>query len=444
MSIFKAYDIRGIYPAELDETIARRIGAAFAKFLRARTLVVGRDMRRSAPSIKQAVVAGITSQGTDVIDVGLTSTPMAYFAIGSLKGDGGLTTTASHNPPEYIGFKLCREDAIPLSGDTGIKDIERMVLAGDLPAAARPGSVRTVDTRAAHRQHVLSFAEPWRPLKVVIDTANGMGGVEVPLVLEQSKLELTWLYRELDGSFPNHEANPLKDENIRALQDKVRELGADIGFAFDGDADRCAVVDERGERVAADITTALIAPAILKRSPGAAIVYDLRSSRAVPEEIRKAGGIPVRERVGHAFIRATLRKHQGPFGGELSGHYYFRDNYYSDSATIAMVHMLNLLSRASRPLSQIAAPVQRYFTTGEVNFEVEDKDGMIKRLAELYRAGEIDYLDGITVQFKDWWFNVRKSNTEPLLRLCLEASTKAMLLDKRAELVQILGRPSQH
>jgi phosphomannomutase len=441
MSIFKAYDIRGIYPKELDETMARRIGAAFARFLRAKSLVVGRDMRVSAPSIKKAVVEGILSQGTDVIDVGLTSTPMAYFAIGSLGGDGGLTTTASHNPPEYIGFKLCRENAIPLSGDTGIKDIEKMATAGDVPAAARRGSVREVDIRDAHRRHVLSFAEKWRPLDVVIDTANGMGGLEVPLVLEGSPLKITWLYRELDGNFPNHEANPLKDENIAELQAKVRAVKADVGFAFDGDADRCAVVDEKGERVASDIVTALVAPQILRKSPGGSIVYDLRSSRAVPEEITRAGGKPVRERVGHAFMRATLRKHQGPFGGELSGHYYFRDNFFSDSATIAMVQVLNLMAADPRPLSQIAAPVQRYASTGEVNFEVADKDGMIARLAELYRGHEIDYLDGITVQAKDWWFNVRKSNTEPLLRLCLEANDAKLLDQKRAELMKILGKP---
>ncbi|MEW6747512.1 MAG: phosphomannomutase/phosphoglucomutase [Planctomycetota bacterium] len=441
MSIFKAYDVRGVYPEELDEALARRIGVAFATHLRARRVVVGRDMRGSSPSIQAALVDGLTAQGADVIDIGLSSTPMVYFAIGHLGVDGGVAVTASHNPAEYNGFKLSREQAIPMSQETGIGEIAGLVEKGGGPDAGRRGKVSSADIRSAYRDHIRRFASAWRPLEVVVDTANGMGGLEVPLILDGSPLHVTWLYKELDGTFPNHEANPLKDENLEDLARTVVKKGAHVGFAFDGDSDRCAFVDEAGRRVPSDIVTALIARQVLPQERGGAIVYDLRSSRMLPEEIVKSGGRPVRERVGHSFMKATLRREQGPFGGELSGHFYFRDNYYADSSLLAMVHMLNIMSTEARPLSEIVAPLRRYPSTGEVNFQVADKDGKIRDLAAVFEDAEIDYLDGITVQYADWWFNVRKSNTEPLLRLMLEAKEKGLLEEKRRLLYDLLGKP---
>src|SRR5688572_15021974 len=339
LSIFKAYDIRGIYPTEIDEKLAWRIGAALVKLLGAKTLVVGRDMRESAPSIQKAVIDGVTAHGCDVLDIGLVSTPMAYFGIGSLEADGGLSTTASHNPSQYIGAKICRSGARPMSKDTGIGDIEKMVRDErqlQAPAGTRQGSVKAVDIQKAYREHVQKFAQPWGKLKAVIDTANGMGGLEVPLVLEGTSLDWKGLFLELDGRFPNHEANPLKDENIVDLRREVLARKVDVGFAFDGDADRCCVVDEKGERIGADLVTALLAREFLAKEKGAGIVYDLRASRVVPEEVKRLGGRPLRERVGHSFIKATMRKENAPFAGELSGHFYFRDHFFSDCGTLAM------------------------------------------------------------------------------------------------------------
>jgi len=440
MSIFKAYDIRGIYPDELDEKLAWKIGAALVRLLGAKRLVVGRDMRRSAPALQKAVIDGITAHGCDVTDIGLVSTPMAYFGIGSAQADGGLTTTASHNPPQYIGAKLCRSGARPMSKDTGIGELETMV-RGDLsppPGTAR-GTVRAVDLRADYQKHMARFREAWRPLKAVIDTANGMGGLEAPLVLEGTNLEWNGLFLELDGSFPNHEANPLKDANIADLRREVVAQKADVGFAFDGDADRCCVVDERGDRIGADLITALLAPEFLAREKGAAILYDLRASRVVPETIEAAGGRALRERVGHSFIKATMRKENAPFAGELSGHFYFRDHFFSDCGTLAMIHLLNRMSRESRPLSQLIAPLRRYHSTGELNFEVHDADAKLREIRKRYADGRQDELDGISVVFPDFWFNVRKSNTEPLLRLMLEARTVETRDARRAELEALIG-----
>lgn len=441
MGIFKAYDIRGKVPAELDEALARKIGSATARFLRARTLVVGRDVRLSSPSIAAAAAEGICDAGCDVVDIGLCTTPMTYFAVGRYGYDGAAMTTASHNPPEYNGFKISREKAVPLSEDTGIRDIERLVRSGDLAPALRRGTRTSRDIRADYVRHVLSFARDIRPLKIVVDTANGCVGTIFQDVAKALPLQIVPLFFEPDGRFPNHEPNPLKEENLSALKAKLREERADLGAAFDGDGDRCMFVDETGVRAPNDLLTALIARDFLSRRPGAAVVYDLRSSWVVREEIERAGGKPIRERVGHAFIKGTMRKHDAVVGGELSGHYYFGDNFFADSGLIAFISILNVISASGGPLSRLIAPLRRYEATGEVNFHVEDKDGKIAELRRAFADGRHDDLDGITVEYPDWWFNVRKSNTEPLLRLNLEARTGKGLVQAREKLLAILGKP---
>jgi len=443
MSIFKAYDIRGIYPDELDDELAYMIGRAYASYLSARTVAVSRDMRVSGPAVAKALRDGITAAGTDVVDAGMLSTPANYFAIGHYGYDGGIQVTASHNPAEYNGFKVSRENAIPMGYETGLADIERMITEG-LPKPAGPrGSISKLDILEDYKKHVLSFAGGVQiaPLKVAIDTANGIMGKMLPSVLEDLPIEVVPLFFEVDGTFPNHEANPLKAENLVDLQAKVTEAGCDFGIAFDGDGDRTVYVDEAGQAVSSDLVTALVAREILAAEPGAKIVYDLRSSWAVPEEIRKAGGTPVRARVGHAFIKQILRDEGAPFAGELSGHFYFRDNFCADSGIISFLMVLRLLSTSGKSLKELVAPVKRYHATGEINFEVADKQAMINELARRFSDGRIDYLDGITVQYADWWFNVRPSNTEPLLRLILEAKTAEMRDEKRNMLEGILGTP---
>jgi len=441
--VFKAYDIRGTYPDQIDERMAERIGYAIATFLEARTLVVGRDMRVSSPSVAGAAIEGARKAGADVIDIGLASTPMAYFGIGSLKADGGFNVTASHNPAAYTGFKICREDAIPLSGETGIGDIERIVaeLPEGIPPAGKPGTVTRKDIRGAYLDHVMSFAGEIKPMKVVIDTANGMGGLMLPDILDHLPLDAARLYFDLDGSFPNHEADPLKPKNLADVIARVQETGAELGIAFDGDADRCVFVDETGTPVGSDLITALVAPEILKHHPGAAIVYDLRSSRVVPETIARAGGRPIRERVGHSFIKATMRREKGKFGGELSGHFYFADNYHSDSGEIAMLEVLTVLSASGKTISELVAPLKRTQRSGEINFRVESTDAKIRELAAAFADAEIDYLDGITIQYPEWWCNVRPSNTEPLLRLNLEAEREPDFEAAKARIMNLLGEP---
>ena len=446
--IFKAYDIRGVYPGEINESIARAVGLAFPAVLDERdretgdTVVVSRDMRVHSEPLAAALIEGLRSAGLDVLDIGLATTPMNYFATGSLGAAGGIQVTASHNPARYNGLKMSRSDARPVSGDNGIPLLEKHVAAGDLTPASTPGSLSVGSIFEAYGRHVLSFLEHAdRPLKVVVDAANGMGVLYKPL-LEQMGIELEPLYFELDGSFPNHEANPLKLENLRDLRDRVLATGADLGVSFDGDADRSAFVDERGEPVSSDLTTALIAGELLRHNPGKHVLYDLRSSRAVAEYITESGGIPVRERVGHSFMKATLRAKQGLCGGELAGHYYFRDTYHADNALLAVVEILNLLRREGKPLSEVVAPLERYAKSPEINFVVEDKQGKIEELAERYGDGDVDYLDGITVSYDDWWFNVRPSNTEPYLRLVLEAADDEALASHRAELEGLLGTPA--
>ncbi len=442
MTIFKAYDIRGTYPDQIDETTARKIGASFAKFLGAKCLVVGRDMRTMAPSIHDAVIEGIMDQGCDVLDIGLASTPMTYYAIGKLDCQGGLCVTASHNAKQYIGFKLCREGARPLSADFGIPDIEKMVMDGGPEPVAARGKRDTVDFKDAFVEQILSFAKPIEPTVLVVDYANGMGANEAPAIFaKMPNLEIVPLYEELDGTFPNHEANPLHEPNLDDLRAKVKEVGAPLGISFDGDADRCAFVDEEGRTVHADLITILLARGMLERHPGKGIIYDLRSTKAVPEEVLKLGGRPVRERVGHSFMKETMRKTDCIGGGELSGHFYFAENYFTDCGVLACVLILNELASSGVTLKQAADPFRRYYQTGETNFRVEDKAAKLKEIEERYGDGEIDHLDGVTATFATWWVNVRPSNTEPYLRMCIEADTSLILEEKRAELLAILGDP---
>jgi phosphomannomutase len=451
MGIFKAYDIRGLVPQELDLELAKKIGNGFARLLKAKKLVVGQDMRVHSPDIADAVSQGMRDAGASVVRLGLASTPMTYFAIGSTECDGGLCVTASHNPGEYNGMKLCREGARPVSRDTGIAELERMCREPYPKPAKIRGAEEKIDLLEDYAAHVARFARLSREVSVAIDAANGMAGYTLPAILKRvPRIHAHTLYLELDGRFPNHEANPLKEENLADLKRLVKQKKAEIGVAFDGDADRCCFVDERGETASADLMTALFAPSFLKRFPGTPVVYDLRSSWVVKEEIAKAGGVPVRERVGHSFMKATMRERGAMFGGELSGHFYFAENFTSDSGVIAMMTALSLLTapeNGGKTLSQLLEGLRRFHSTGEINFHVADKERAIAALAKRYADGRSDELDGITVEYgalgerEWWWFNVRPSNTEPLLRLNLEASSRALRDAKRAELVGLLGEP---
>jgi phosphomannomutase len=445
--VFKAYDIRGVYPTELDERLAYAVGFHFRAIMDAEDLargervVVSHDMRASSPSMADALCDGLRAAGLSVVHIGLATTPMNYFAIGHLQTSGGIQVTASHNPAKYTGLKLSRRDAIPVSSDTGIATLEKLVGERVLTPAPPRAGIEHREIAAAYRTHVLRFVRVREPrMKVAVDVANGMATLYRGL-LEELNLDLVPLFFGLDGSFPNHEANPLKPENLRDLQEAVRHGGCALGVAFDGDADRAIFVDDRCGIVGADMVTALLAKPMLERFPGAPIVYDIRSSWATREEILAAGGKPVRERVGHSFMKATMRRIGSPFGGELAGHFYYRENYFADSSLITAIEVLNVLRRTGEPLADLLTPLRRYARTGEVNFHVEDKEGMIRRLADVFHDGSVDYLDGVTVEYPDWWFNVRPSNTEPLLRLVLEARTPDLLESSRDRLLAILGRP---
>jgi len=438
MAIFKAYDIRGVYPDELNEDTARRIGRAFAQVIAKGPLVVSRDMRPSSPSLSEAVTRGITEAGLDVVDVGCLSTPANYFAIGNYGYAGGLQVTASHNPAQYNGFKLSRAKAVPLSYETGICEIERRVTDDDLGPTPGGGSVSTRDIMDDYVEFMLGYADEIAPRTIVLDAGNGMAGKTWVPVLERLPVALVPLYTDLDGTFPNHEANPLKEENLRDVCAKVKEVGAQLGVAADGDADRCVFIDERGEPVRSDLIATLIALEVLRKEPGATIIYDPRSSWAFREEVEKAGGKAMVERVGHAYMKATLRNKGAAFGGELSGHYYFRDFFCADNGLLALIKILNLLTHEGRPLSALIKPLNRYYHTGEINFEVQDKDAVIEAAAEKYSDGRVSWVDGVTVEYDDWWFNLRKSNTEPLVRLNLEARDPELMEAKKAELQAFL------
>jgi phosphomannomutase len=438
--VFKAYDVRGLYPDELDEAGAEAIGRAYVERFEPRRIAVGRDMRLSSPAMQAAVMRGAATAGADVLDLGLVGTEMVYFAVGSLELEGGIMVTASHNPKQYTGMKLVRRGALPVGGDTGLLDLRDLIDSGNWHVTER-GEVRDVDIWPEYVARVLSFVDvdAIKPLRIVIDAANGMAGVMLPPVLERLPVETVSCYFEPDGSFPNHEPNPLLPENREFIVRKTLEEGADLGIAFDGDADRCFFVDDTGEFVPGDFATTLLAESVLEKEPGARIIYDVRASRAVPHTIERAGGVPLVNRVGHAFIKARMRKEDAAFAGEVSGHYYFRDFSQADSGVVPFLLMLELISKRGRRLSEILAPLRsRYFITGELNTPVPDVALKLQELKERYADGRISHLDGISVDFDDWHFNVRPSNTEPLLRLNLEATSEELMERKRDEVLAVI------
>jgi phosphomannomutase len=438
-AIFKAYDIRGIYPDELNEALARRIGNAFAQFTGAGRILVGHDMRESSPELVAAFTEGATLAGADVAWLGLCSTDLVYFASGRYEAPAAMFT-ASHNPAQYNGIKLCRAFAAPVGEQTGLVQIKEMVASGVTQRGEVPGKVEELDLLGEFAEHVRSFVDRsrLRPMKVVADTANGMGGLVVPKVFEGLPFDLTVLFGELDGTFPNHPADPIQVENLKDLQRAVVDGGADIGLAFDGDADRVFLVDDLGSPVSGSTTTAMVAKFMLEKHPGETIVYNLICSHAVPEIIRENGGTPVRTRVGHSFIKQVMAETGAVFGGEHSAHYYFRDNWRADSGSIAALCVLELLSRANVPLSEFRKPFERYVQSGEINSRVSDPLAIIEKFAEAYRSCEQDRLDGLTVECDDWWFNLRPSNTEPLLRLNLEAKTVEACEAHTAEVLALI------
>jgi len=455
--IFKAYDIRGIYGKNLTEEIAEKIGRAFVSFLDCHKVVVGQDMRPHSKPLFEALVRGLTMQGANVVSLGLCSTPMSYFANGLLGADASIMITASHNPAEWNGFKLCRAQAVPLSGQTGIKDIEKIVDGEQFsPPTPKPGTVSQYDILPEYTVHVselVGHGELNRWIKIAADFANSVGAIEIKTL--KGLIDIDPLYAELDGSFPNHEANPLKTETLATLQKKIRSGEAlaepseaknailakegkyDFGAAFDGDADRVGFVDEKGDIVPMDMITALIAQSILKKEKGY-ILYDLRSSWTVREVIEENGGTAQMCRVGHAFIKQDMRKVKAIFAGEVSGHYYFRDNYYTESSAMAVLYVASLLSQSNQTLSSMLKPLKRYFKSPEINSEVKDHSAVFNLLRQKYQQGKIFELDGLSVEFTDWWFNVRSSNTEPLVRLNLEAKTRELLEQHQNELLKLI------
>jgi len=443
--VFKAYDVRGLYPSELDEDGAARIGRAYVQHFEPKAVAVGRDMRVSSPTMAAALIEAISAAGAEVVDLGLVGTEMVYFAVDDLSLDGGICVTASHNPKDYTGLKIVRRGALPVGGDSGLAEIRELALSYEEPRVADgAGRVREADIWPGFAQKVLSFVDPSaiRPLRVVVDAANGMAGVMLPPVLEQlPQLDVVRCNFEPDGTFPNHEPNPLLPENREFVVRRTREAGADLGVAYDGDADRCFFVDDTGEFVPGDFVTALLARSVLEREPGAKVIYDVRASWAVRREIEEAGGVPLVNRVGHAFIKHRMRKEGAAFAGEVSAHYYFRDFAQADSGVVPFLLMLGLLSQTGRKLSEILAPYrERYFLTGEINTPVADVPLTLQELKERYSAegGRISHLDGLSVDFDDWHFNVRPSNTEPLLRLNLEALSHEVMQAKRDEVLGVI------
>ena len=442
--IFKAYDVRGAYPAELDETVAEKIGAAFAGLMKCGTIAVGRDCRPSSPALAAAFIRGYTGAGGAVTDFGMTSTPFLYYALIKGKFNGGAMITASHLPPATNGIKLCREKAIPLSGDEGLPALQRMVDempggAGCVPNQPAAGLYRIGDLTGSYIDMVAGFIHNPRPLTIAIDAGDGMAGPEVqPLFSKFPSLTPVAINLEPDGRFPHHGPNPFLLAATDELQSVVRDSGADFGVAFDGDADRCIFVDEQGERIPADLITALIADFCLTQEPGATFLYDLRSSRVVAETIARLGGRAVRCRVGHAFIKEQMRQENALFAGELSGHYYFRDTGFCDNGIFAMAQMVNLLSLKDLPLSKLIAPLKKYSSTGEINIRVSHRDEIVSALRAAFPDAKADTLDGLSLEYPAWWFNLRPSNTEPLIRLNLEADTEAGRDKRLAEVLQVI------
>ena len=452
-AIFKAYDIRGVYPDQIDEEGAWKIGYSSARFLRSmltgyerglansHSLCIGRDMRTHSESLAAALIKGMNASGTNVIDIGMIDTPQMYFAINHLGTCGGVQVTASHNPAKYNGFKISGRQARPVGVDTGLKDIEHIAMALLHTKGKVDGTIEKYDLTAEYKNYVLNFLGPKiRELKIAVDASNGMAGKIVPAIFGDLPIKIIEINFKHTGKF-KHEPNPLVEKNLAQVKAAVKKQKCDFGICFDGDADRLIVVDEKGKTISCDLMTALMAPYFLKMNPSSTIVYDLRSSWVVVEEILKHGGTPRRERVGHAYMKKALRDSHAVFGGELSGHFYYRDNYWADSGMITLVHLLNIVSSTNVPVSELIKPLRRYHSSGEVNFEVDDKKGKMDELARKFSSGEFDYLDGVTIRYKDWWFNCRASNTEPLLRLNVEANSKDILKKMFAEITALLGKP---
>jgi len=452
-AIFKAYDIRGIYPDQINEEDAWKIGSAAAQFLRslltgyergqanAQSLCVGRDMRTHSERIAKALIKGMNATGANVIDIGMIDTPQMYFAINHLGTCGGVQVTASHNPAKYNGFKISGLQAKPVGADTGLKDIQHIAMALPHTKSRASGSVKKRDLTAEYKNHVLKFLLPKKnKLKIAIDASNGMAGKMVPAVFADLPIEIISINFEHKGKF-KHPPNPLIEKNLAGAKEAVKKNDCHFGFCFDGDADRLMMVDEKADTVTCDLMTALMVPYFLEKEPKSTVVYDLRSSRVVSEEIIRHGGTPRRERVGHAYMKKAMRDSHAVFGGELSGHFYYRDNFCTDSGLITLAHMLNIVGNAKVPVSELIKPLRRYHSSGEINFEVEDKQTKMDELARRYGDGQIDHLDGVAISFKDWWFNCRPSNTEPLLRLNVEAKTQELLEERLGEIESQLGKP---
>jgi phosphomannomutase len=455
-AVFKSYDIRGLVGEQITKEFAWKVGYAVAEHLlstlkpRARKkpekqwIVVGHDMRPTSEGFARATSDGIRAAGAGAVVIGEVETPAIYYAVGSMKALGGIVVTASHNPITYNGFKITGPECVPVGMGSGLEKVKEIFAETKDTTLAAGGPLRQMDISSGYLLHVKKFAGDIRPMEIVVDTSNGMASKWVPSLLREYNLRTEALNLERAGRF-KHEPNPLKEENLQELKQRVRASGAALGVCFDGDADRVGFVDENGETVPNDIVTALLVPEFLDDEPGATIVYDLRSSRALVEEIKKHGGKPHRERVGHSHLKAAMRKKNAPFGGELSGHSYFRENYFCDSAVITLMKVLTVVSEhPEATFSELIAPLQRYHTTGEVNFEVEDKEAAMEAVEKKFRRGKIDHLDGVTVQYKHWWFNLRPSNTEPLLRLTMEAKTPGLLKEKYGVMLELLGEPSEH
>ncbi len=440
-SIFKAYDIRGIFPTQLDSEIAYQIGFALAAYLKPNRIAVGRDMRVSSDELADSFMHGLTDYGTDVIDLGLCSTDGLYFAVGKHGYDGGVMITASHNPKEYNGFKICRQEAIPLSGGDGLNEILKSIQAGNLNGKASvKGNIIRKDIASEYAEHCLSFIDisKLKSFKIVIDTGNGMAGATLPPVLEKLPLEVDKLFFELDGTFPNHPASPIELENLLDLQKRILETKADFGVAFDGDADRMFLMDKDGKQIGGDMVTALVAKSILSKNADETILYNIICSKAVPELVEKMGGKSIRTRVGHALIKPLMKKHNAIFGGEHSGHFYFRDNWFADSGLIAFLVCLELLSIENRPLEELISEVDPYVRSGEINSRVDSISDKLESVARAYPDGTHDWEDGLTIQYDNFWFNLRPSNTDPLLRLNIEADDKETLEIITHELLRII------
>jgi len=452
-AIFKAYDIRGIYPDEVNEEDAWKIGCATARFLPSlvrgyergladsHSLCVGRDMRKHSPPLAEALIEGMRTTGASVIDIGMVDTPQMYFAINHLGACGGVQVTASHNPAKYNGFKISGLGAKPVGEDTGLNDIKHLAMALVHTKGKATGAIKKLDLTEQYKKHVLKFLKPnLSNLKIAIDASNGMAGKTLPAVFGDLPIEIIRINFEHAGRF-RHRPDPLIEKNLAQVKASVKRNQCHFGVCFDGDADRMAFIDEKGQAIGSDLMTAVMVPYFLKQQPKSTIVFDVRSSRVVAEEIIKYGGTPRRERVGHAFMKKAMRDSHAIFGGELSGHFYYRDNFCTDSGFITLVHVLNIVSEAKTSISSLIEPLRRYYSSSEKNFEVKDKQARMDELAKRYSQGQIDRLDGITVGFKEWWFNCRASNTEPLLRLNVEAKTKDLLDGNLAEIEQMLGKP---